>query len=110
MAGMGGAPSGAGEPAKRVLYLLLTRSEVLSLSSLGCLGLLPSRGTARLLVPEAVDCASHAPGLLLSWLASRVWLIWRGADIVGRVVFFRRSDKPFFSSGISLACYITQEP
>lgn len=35
-----------------------------------------------------------------SALGSRCGWIWRGADIVGRAaeVFFRRKDRPFFSS------------
>ena len=49
------------------------------------------RGTDRL---EFVLSASHPESLL----RSRGW-IWRGADMVGRVVvFLRRSDKPFLSS------------
>lgn len=77
-----------------MLYRLLTRSLVVSplLMPLAMLGRASrGRGTERF---EPVLWASH----LESALRSRGW-IWRGADMVGRVVvFLRRSDKPFLSS------------
>jgi hypothetical protein len=79
-----------------VLYLRLTRSLVVSppLMPLAMLGRVSrGRGTERF---EPVVWASHPESVL----RSRGW-IWRGADMVGRVVvFLRRSDKPFLSSDI----------
>ena len=79
-----------------MLYRRLTRSLVVSplLMPLAMLGRVSrGLGIARF---EPVLSLSHPESVL----RSRGW-IWRGADMVGRVVvFLRRSDKPFFSSDI----------
>lgn len=78
-----------------VLYLLFTRSLVLAPLAPVALGLLRASeaGTERLVLLEAVVCASH----LLSALRSRGWVICWGAEILGRVVFLRRRDIPLLS-------------
>jgi len=78
-----------------VLYRRLTKSLVLS-------PLRPGR-LPGIVVPEAFVGVSHSDGLRLSALRSRdcccCWEeeIWRGAEMVGRVVFLRRKEMPLLS-------------
>ena len=53
---------------------------------------------------------SHSEGLRLvvSVLGSRVWVIWRGAEMVGRVVFLRRSEMPLLSD-MPIRIYLQDE-